>query len=186
MLCQSGLLIGHYSFGYETRFFADCDRAVFLRDPDSRILSQLSYDTRYFSADRNEKFQRFLSTAENPVDFIEFSKFWYYDNAIVRMLSGVGDQLPFGAVTSAHLEAAVCNLERFDFVGFQESFGADASALMDRYGWRGRIARDNVSEKKLPRSDEALGLIARYNCYDRKLYRLARVAREQSALATRD
>lgn len=169
----AGVLIGHYFFGFERSFFAECDRAVFLREPEARLVSQLHYEERYFSRRPESPFCAWFRDGGRPVDFIERSRFWYLDNAAVRMVAGIGDTVAFGGLGDEHLEAAIANLDRFDFVGLQTTFPADLRALMKRYGWRGRVPRTNAAPREHALSGDERERLRPHNRLDEQLYERA-------------
>lgn len=170
---RRGVLIGHFFFGYERRFFDQCDRVVFLREPVDRLASQVQYERSYFLRRQDSSYAAWFRDHPNPIDFIEHSRFWYFDNAMVRMVSGIGDSVPFGQLRSEHLEQAVENLAGFDFVGFQSSFEADMGRLMARYGWRGRVRRINASAERPSLGAAERERLARYGRLDAAFYESA-------------
>jgi hypothetical protein len=145
------ILIGHFHYGVQDSVFDECDMVTLLRNPIERTISQLYFMRRTFlkredaAASRHKAwFQR----NESPIGFMKRSKRWQLDNAMVRMLSGVRDEVPYGELKQHHLNAAMDNLSKFAYVGFQENFGNDIKNLSRLYGWRRiglprNIRRDN-------------------------------------------
>ena len=133
---KTGVLIGHFSLGYEEKFFSQCERVVFLREPVARLRSQLLYDRRYFQRRHESPHRDWFAAGNRLVDFIEHSRSWYLDNAMVRMVAGIGDQIPFGELGTQDVRRAILNLQSFDLIGLQETFASDANRLTARFGWR--------------------------------------------------
>lgn len=179
LLYNHGLLIGHYNFGYEDKFFEDCERVTFLRSAAARTASQLKFDKRYYTdiAHPNHKENQQWFANNDLMSFIEHSKLWYYDNAMVRMLADNTRSLNFGQVTEQHLQIAKDNLDKFDFVGFQDNFSGSLNALCERYGWENIEFKSNISAEKhaeLNLNDSALN---KYNYFDNELYDYAKSQR---------
>lgn len=174
----AGVLIGHYFAGYERRFFDNCERIVFLREPAARLESQLEYERRYFLRRTESPFHAWFRAGGAPVDFVEHSRFWYLDNAAVRMLSGVGDGVPFGELSDGHLQTASEALSAFEFVGLQATFAGDVAGLMKRWGWRGRVPRVNAAPRPSRFSDADRDRLRPYNALDEQLYERAVSLRE--------
>ncbi len=105
--------------------------------------------------------------------FPDFSRLLYYDNIMVRMISGLGYRSPYGKVGEQHLQIAKRNLEQFNFVGLTENYTQDIQALARQYGWLPLISHENAarsSEQLAPEADE---IVARLNKFDLPLYEFA-------------
>jgi len=149
---HDGLVMGHFSFGYERCFLKSCKRIVFLREPSTRMLSNLHYAQRYYlepDVPDNHRCKKWFKNHDEPFDFLAFSKFWFFDNVAVRMLSGVGDRIKFGKLTDEHVQAAKQNLEVFDFIGFQENYAKNASDIADYFSWENKISQVNINPRKV-------------------------------------
>lgn len=141
------ILIGHFHFGIQERVFDKCDMVTLLRNPVERTISQLYFMRRTFLMRKDEAASRhkaWFQQNESPMGFINKTKRWQLDNAMVRMISGVRHTVPFGELTDDHLHAAMDHLSKFAYVGFQENFRNDIKNLSRLYGWRRMALPRNI------------------------------------------
>lgn len=102
------------------------------------------------------------------------------DNGMVRQLCGEDRMLrdpyndmliPFGGVTSEHLDSAKTNLRTFSLVGLQERFDEFVEDLCGKFGWTvPRYSRKNVSPERPSLSMSDWTLIETMNQFDLELY----------------
>ncbi|HET7588352.1 MAG TPA: glycosyltransferase [Gammaproteobacteria bacterium] len=169
------VVIGHLSVGEAGGSENDRKRVTFLRDPVERVVSQLRFDAHYFknnSSVRNDHpFKEWFTSGTKPLSaFIEFSKLWYFDNCMTRMLSGVRDSVPFGQVEWKHYQEALHNVRGFAFVGFQEFFDEDLRALGRKFGLRVQPVHKNKARSEYSIDVADVGNVAEINYYDSLLY----------------
>ncbi|HEX6929330.1 MAG TPA: hypothetical protein VF267_08780, partial [Gammaproteobacteria bacterium] len=112
-------------------------------------------------------------------------KLWYLDNALVRMISGVHDSIPYGGMRREHLELAIENLQAFAFVGFQERFDADLLRLSRQAALRPLLSKANVTRNSRSPDPAVLEQIQPLVELDREFYRRAGEARGADATASK-
>ena len=171
-----GVLSGHFYYGYADQFFDLCDHVTFLRDPVERVISHLHWTKRYHLDPKQitqTEYTEWFKTNPDPFEFIEYSKQWYFDNAMVRMLAGVSPTLPFESVTREHYLLAKRNLEKFNFVGFQNSFAQDLKQLCKQYDWVFFPIRLNADRHQNTVSAHSAAQIQDQNHWDIALYNFA-------------
>lgn len=170
------VFIGHFHYGVQDRVFEEYDLVTFLRNPVERAISQLYFYRRSYLNREDpaaKRHQDWFRENDTPFEFINRSKNWLLDNAMVRMISGVRHDVPFGELNDSHLEVAMDNLSKFSYVGFQESFGIDIKNLAKLYGWRKVALPANIRrENQYIGSSQRRGLI-QYNRLDLALYQYA-------------
>jgi hypothetical protein len=101
------------------------------------------------------------------------------NNGQVRLISGVGDSVPFGECTPDLLRKAQHNLEEhFSFVGLSERFDESLLLLRNMFGWKIPFyTRKNVTKKQVLKrniTQETLDIIKSYNQLDLQLYEYAK------------
>lgn len=169
-------LIGHFSYGMQERVFDDCELVTFLRDPVARLISNVHYMSRYYTSTAvpdDHSLRHFFESTENVFDVLGKVRLWYLDNALVRMISGVHDQVPYGGMQREHLERAIENLQAFRFVGFQERFDADLLRLSRRMSLRPLLSKANVTRNARSPAASVLEQVRPLVELDREFYQHA-------------
>ncbi|HET7330189.1 sulfotransferase family 2 domain-containing protein [Dyella sp.] len=174
---HGNLFIGHYSMGKQHEVFADCELVTFLRDPADRLISHIFFMQRYYTQPHippDNVYKRWFQENTDVFDVLRFSRLWYLDNAMVRMISGVRDSVPVGELDGSALERAKANLQRFGFIGFQESFEDDLLRLCRQYQLKAVISRRNRGFNRYTPSEKDHELLASRSEFDAELYQFAR------------
>ncbi len=173
-------VFGHMCWGWHEELAEgqEYQYLTVLREPTERVLSLYAYC----------KLPRhYLKDAIKGMDLAEFVTSGVTsvcDNGMVRQLCGADrfmqnpgqDMLiPFGEVTSEHLEAAKRNLDACAIVGIAEDFDAMLSVCQAQLGWRiPAYENQNVTHWTRPKREEqdqaTLGAIEAHNELDRELY----------------
>ena len=153
------LLIGHFAYGFEKAIFIDRPNFLFtfLRDPIDRFVSQFYYDLTYFK-NRGEPINLPAESAKHFVEeHIKNKKIIYFDNCLVRYLSGRWNYVPLGKLTSADLNLAKNNLKYFDFIGDSSRFEESLKRLSGMLGVELKPHKENIGNysdrAELRRSD---------------------------------
>ncbi len=129
-------LHGHYPLSFANSCYpgAHFKSFTFLRKPRKRLISQYNFDRDFLFAYPN-KYEASLHEAMfslPPEDFVRSANIWYYDNCSVRLLSNDWNHIPFGMLTSEHLNEAKRNLNKLLFVGFYETLQDSCNELASR------------------------------------------------------
>ncbi|HET7588350.1 MAG TPA: sulfotransferase family 2 domain-containing protein [Gammaproteobacteria bacterium] len=180
---RGNLFVGHYSIGKQHEVFDDCTLVTFLRDPIDRLISNIFFMQRYYTQPQippDSVYKKWFRENEDVFEVLRCTRLWYLDNAMVRMISGVHDSIPYGQLDERSLEKAKANLHKFDFIGFQESFEDDVLRLCSRYQLKTVIGKQNHGFNRYAPGAKDHELLEARNVLDRELYQFARtmVARE--------
>ncbi|MBK7893375.1 MAG: hypothetical protein IPJ90_00420 [Anaerolineaceae bacterium] len=108
------------------------------------------------------------------------------NNGQVRLISGVGSDLPFGQCTDDLLKQAINNLEsHFSVVGLTERFNQTILLMSQQLEWQKtpyyiqrNVAKDGMSGKQL--EPETQNIIRQYNALDEALYKFVLEKFEQT------
>ena len=177
-------LTGRMKFGVHELLPGPSQYITFARDPVKRFISFYRMTKRLGMISPDHTFDLGRPDWNCP------RQGWFtreIDNGQVRALADADWDLPLGAVTEAHYEAAMANLKKyFVFVGLTEKFDLSLVMLGRLCGWRPHlyVAR-NVAPRlggQPPVSPEVRAAIAGMNTFDRRLYRYA-CARFQEQVA---
>jgi len=146
-----------------------------LRDPVSRVISYY-----YYLIERGSKSCQYIERNELDVaDFIRDGLVWHgvphTDNLQTRLLSGVGNTIPFGECSTKMLEQAKQNIEKyFAVVGLTETFDDSILLMRQKLGWGLPVYWYQNKTTKRPRKEEhpseAIDVIREYNKLDLELY----------------
>jgi hypothetical protein len=172
-------VMGHFAYGFSDHVLAgrEAFKFTFLREPKNRFISQLNYDIRYFSSLGKMSISDSLAISE--VDavsrFVEENELLYFDNCIVRYLSGRWNFVPMGALREGDLDRAKENLMRLDFVGDMDSYESDVRRLGDLLGFQLDVLGENRGGY-VKGEGSALDLVVpeRFVEFDVELYRFYR------------
>jgi hypothetical protein len=129
---QPRFISGHFIHGYQHTLSRSVRSITILRHPVARLKSQLLFDRDVFYSDFGQRYPEIAGVFASTTDAYEImgtTKLWTYDNCIVRMLSGVGNTVPYGHLSNAHVEMAKRNLEAYEIVGFADAIGAFGQAV---------------------------------------------------------
>jgi len=102
-----------------------------------------------------------------------------FDNAQLRMVTGIWDAVPFGGCTTAHLDQAKILLqERFSIVGTMAQFDETLLLMQEAYRWRYLYYTKHNTGKTTPTprttpDPHTLTLIESCNQLDHQLYQFA-------------
>lgn len=126
------ILKGHFQFGMHDLWEDDFEYFTILRDPLKRLISSyyfiLETEDHYL---HHELKQKNLSFYEYVTSGIVSNT----ENMMVRLISGFKD-VPFGSLTSEHLEVAKSNLvNHFPIFGPLDEFDKILVLLAKRYTW---------------------------------------------------
>ena len=164
----TNILYGHYIYGAHEKMGQVPNYACFLRNPIHRTIS-------HFQHLRNVEQGRLGSLARqhNKIDaFIANTQHWEMDNFQTRIISGVGNDIPFGKLDASHLKKAMDNLDaNFRFIGIFEDL---QNSLVRLQGFLPEISGKlpHVNKGKYDRDDSKhpTELIKNINKFDKVLY----------------
>ena len=127
------VLVGRFGCGHHLKLGLPGARYVtFVRQPLARLIAQYREELAVARAPRDG------AEAPSLVTHIRAAQAaaWRFDNTIVRMVSGVMDEVPRGALGPDILERAISNAERHCwFIGEMEHFRGDLALLETRLRW---------------------------------------------------
>lgn len=162
------VIFGHYPFGIDRELGRPGIYLTCLRETASRLASC------YFQHVRGG----FVGES-SLLDYIENWKPLDFDNYTVRLLSGVGHDVPFGMLTMDHLRQAQHNLVNgFDAFGLFEELQRSVGLFCEKTGMapvelarENAAAPDQIAEQL---SADELSTVVRRNNFDDELYALAK------------
>lgn len=145
------LIHGHFVFGtHELLNQTDAKYLTFVRDPLKKAQSGYHHVKRDTRAKYHSDYIQ-----KKMDDYLLDNRIFENDNGLVRRLSGIGNEIPYGQVSVHHFNLAIENINKnFLAVGITEHF--DLSIELFRslgvfknvYYWK-----QNVSKKKTPDSN---------------------------------
>lgn len=130
------LIYGHFSYGVHNLFADNSNEILYLtllRDPIQRLISHFNY-TRLNSEHPLHKL--IISENLDLETYICSGLTTETNNGQVRLLSGIGDTVPFGQVTTEHLEIAKHNLSQEIIYGITEKFDQSLVYFTKVLGWK--------------------------------------------------
>jgi hypothetical protein len=172
-------ILGHFAYGFSQHILGGRKsfEFTFLREPRQRFASQLRYDFKFFSelAGAGAPALPEIVNADSLGEFFETNELLYFDNCLVRYLSGRWNYAPLGSLTERDLDLAKENLTRLDFVGDVDSYESDVHRLGNLLGIELEILEENRGDytdgKALPNN---FVIPDRFVSMDVELYRFYR------------
>lgn len=145
---------------------------TFVRHPVDMVISHYEHISRSL---RTKHFWK-IRIARTSLDaYLRTGTFLDFDNGMVRRITGV--DVPFGACTEEHLEAAIGILDReYDFMGITEQFNESMFGLGLVLGCATPpcyIRKNHMSYPVGLYTDQTKQYIAELNTYDMRLYEYA-------------
>ena len=171
------LLQGHWPYGMHKQFTGEVAYISVMREPIGRLISEYYYILRtpyhYLHStliNENVSLDEFL-TSDLTVEL---------DNSQLRLLAGCERDVPFGGITSVHLELAKKHIEdHFAVVGLMSHFDETLLFYKKYLGWKREpyYHRRNVTSKTKKTNEageESLKIIRERNRYECQLYEWVR------------
>lgn len=169
------LVKGHVAFGMHRELQQSSSYFTLLRQPVARVLSHYAHARR--DPQHNlHPFMKRMSLREALT--AGGSEALAFDNFQTRLISGVWNTVPFGALEDDVLQTAIGNLQQhFAVVGLVERFDDTLLLLQRLYGWRFvYYTRHNTggAQPGAPGADaETIALVHDHNRLDERLYAYA-------------
>ncbi len=166
------LIHGHFVFGFhelvnpeETKYL------TFVREPLKKVISGFYHIKR----DKKSQFHD-VYKSKDIVDYLLDQNILENDNGLVRRLSGIGDQVPYGKIEPQHLELAIRNINNYFLaVGITEKFDLSIELfkhlgiISKKYYWKQNEA-SNKKKEGISIPDETLKAFKELNKHDFQLY----------------
>lgn len=176
------IIRGHFPYGFHAAVPGSTTYFTLLRDPVARVISYYNYIRRTPPHYLHERVMRDRLTLR---ELLETGEALMMNDGMVRLLSGVWGERPFGGVTDADRdEAARVLRDVCSVVGLTEAFDPTLLLLQRAFGWRdlsyrrlnvGRGARGRRPARSRSTIDDATrAAIEACNQHDLAVYRLAR------------
>jgi hypothetical protein len=160
---------------------------TFLREPEERLRSWCRFhDILYFQKHHDEQLSSDMASRLDQVMTWLHNRRYWTDNLMVRQLSGHMDACPASPSEWQHLlDNAIDNLNRIDYVGFQDSFPHDFDEIIRELGLprffqnpshnrtKSKYDRANILDLNISQSQELEEAIASLSQWDKKLYQYA-------------
>lgn len=178
---KKGFFTGHFEYGLQDAIFNSPFNISFLRNPIDRLISQINFDQNFFSSQPNG-YQRQLEIFNKSVDYKEFimeTRSVYFDNAQVRAFANISNEVDFGEIKLSHFQEAIRNLDKFDYIGFQEEFEPCVRELCTILNIDPKLSKENIaSNTPWINKDEIDNIydttfLRSLNCWDELLYQYA-------------
>jgi len=131
---QIRVLIGHMNFGLHKYLSQPSTYITFLREPLRRIISHYNF---VLENPRHYLHEKVRSENMSLKEYVESGISDELNNGQTRLISGVGNTIPFGECTSELLQIAKDNIsEHFSVAGLSERF--DEAVILMREKMSGR------------------------------------------------
>jgi hypothetical protein len=164
------LVFGHFPYGIDARLERTGKYLTCLRETAGRLVSNYRQHVR--------------GGFVGDMGFLEYFESWSprdMDNYTVRLLAGVGHDLPFGGVTEAHLSLAKKNLvEHFAAFGLYEYLHESIQNFSQILGLRPvKLGQENAtpaaqSAQNIPQPE--IAAVVAHNALDVQLYAFAKAS----------
>lgn len=172
-VAQKKLIHGHFVFGaHELLGRPDAKYLTFVREPLKKAISGYHHVTR----DAKARYHSDYKTGKIG-DYLLDERILENDNGLVRRLSGIGDEVQYGAVQEHHYNQAIKNInEWFIAVGITEQFDLSIKLFKsfgvfeNVYYWKQNIAKN----KGLGRDELNGDIVKKFkaiNRFDEALYK---------------
>ena len=166
------LVHGHFVFGvHELSSSLEVKYLTFVRDPLKKAISGYHHVSRDAKAMYHSDYK-----AGRLEDYLLDNRVLENDNGLVRRISGVGDEIPFGKIQEQHYDKAIENINKwFIAVGITEQFDLSIELFKSLgvfqkvYYWRQNTTKNKVAGKG-DLSDAALKKFREANGFDYALY----------------
>jgi hypothetical protein len=162
------VLFGHFHYGVDARLSRPGKYLTCLRETGSRLVSNYRQHVR--------------GGFVGSLSLLDYFNEWRpkdMDNYTVRLLAGVGHDVPFGEVTQEHLRQAKRNLQtRFSAFGLYEHLPETISRFRHVLGLSaGEVGEDNVTpttQRNEPIPHREISALVLHNALDNELYAYAK------------
>lgn len=181
------LLTGHMVFGMHEYLPQGARYITMLRHPEKLVPSLYRY---ILDLPRHPHKEAIQKQEMSVADFAESGLNYATDNVAVRRISGIGESVPFGNCTAAHLDLAKTNLDTyFAVAGIMERFDESLLLMRATLGWTRQpyYVTRNVSSAKIEKNqlgEKELDRIRALNWADLQLFQYVteRLERQIQAL----
>ena len=172
-LTDKALVHGHFVFGFHELAKAPNGKYLtFVRNPLKKVISGFHHVKRDKKSLYHDDYK-----SKNIEEYLLDKNILENDNGLVRRISGIGDQVPYGKIEAKHLELALRNInDRFLAVGITERFDLSVEwfkrlGVFEKvYYWKqNEGSRKGMKyETKIP--DNVLKEFTELNSFDFQLY----------------
>ena len=171
-LASRELVHGHFVFGiHNLQDGGEGKYLTFVRDPFKKAMSGFHHVKRDPKAEHHALYRE-----GNVDEYLLDNKIVENDNGLVRRLSGIGNDVPYGRVERKHLEQAIRNIEdHFLAVGVTEKFDLSVELFKHLgvfkkvYYWKQNATKHKSGEGDAPK-DETVQKFKKLNALDFELY----------------
>ena len=172
------LFRGHAKFGIHRLITQPFTYITILREPISRIVSHYNYVLR---TPEHALHDRVTSSGLTIEQYVSDGISTELNNGQVRLVSGVGANLPFGECDDDLLAKAITNLETdFSVVGLAERFDETILLMSQNLQWKKKplyikrnVAKFRGNDYKMNLPPNTIDIIRKYNALDIELYEYA-------------
>jgi len=167
------LLRGHMKFGIHQMITRPFTYITIIREPVARILSHYHYVLR---TPTHALHKQVLSSGMGLKEYVANGLSTELNNGQVRLIAGVGSDLPFGQGKDDLLQEAIHNLEtHFSVVGLTERFDDTILLMHQQLKWskipyyvKRNVTQSGAFHKRI--DSEPIDVIRQYNALDVALY----------------
>jgi len=162
-------IMGHYYYGIHQFLPQDATYVTIVRNPVERTISHFLFAFPHEIAGFPEgEWPSLLVRKMEGMETIVL------DNLMVRLLAGLNDHVPPGAVDAGVYERALHNVRTsFSFVGYQDRSGEAFARMQQRFGWTVRPALGVVNRGtlwNLKNFEKVRSAIEHFNKWDLRMY----------------